>query len=282
MLKRQTLALLALLVSSTAWSQQPQPNTGPIDPVQAPHAQQQSQPDKRGTREQPLVIETIPTPKTEADHAHEAEEKAAKARETTAKERLDTDLVRFTGELADWTLGLFAATGALFVATLGTLIIGVFQVRQMRAEFRATHRPRIGIRGVHTLTRDNEGFLAFVYVNRGIGDAKVISIGCAVILGEFIRNAPAFEIQDISAAALKSGDSRLYEYIPHNAADFSVGRGFKDRADPRVEASTAFFVGYVIYQDSAGRRRETGFCRKNAPGTDLWVAVENSGYEYED
>ncbi|MCX7364015.1 MAG: hypothetical protein NTV97_19530 [Alphaproteobacteria bacterium] len=151
-----------------------------------------------------------------------------------------------------------------------------------REEFNATHRPRIGIRGVHTLTVDREGFLGFVYVNRGIGTAKITRIGCAVIVTEYIRNAPAFEVRNITDVELKSGDSEFYEYNPRNIVEFSFGRGFDNNSDPRDTSSTAYFVGFVAYEDSDGRQRETGFCRKNAPGTDIWTAVENSGYEYED
>jgi hypothetical protein len=184
-------------------------------------------------------------------------------------------LCAITGALAAYTAFLYRTTRDIALDSRET-------AKLARAEFNATHRPRIGIRGVHTLTRDKEGFLGFSYVNRGIGDAKVTAIGCTVIVAEFIRNAPAFEIKNISEAVLKSGDSVFYEYSPHNIGEFSMGRGFQDGADPRSTSSTAFFVGFVTYEDGTGRKRETGFCRKNAPGTDLWEMVENSGYEYED
>lgn len=217
-------------------------------------------------------------------HQQDAEpkEKTSEAKAAEEKEKTDRLLAEYTFWLMLFTGVLAVATVGLGIATYGLYATGEKQIRLIREGFNATHRPRIGIRSVHTLTRDKEGFLAFVYVNRGIGIAKITQIGCAVILGEFIRTAPAFEIKDIPGMELASGDSTIYEYIPHNAAEFSFGRGFETNADPTAIPFTAFFVGLVTYEDSEGRRRETGFCRKNAPGTDLWEVVENSPYEYED
>jgi hypothetical protein len=151
-----------------------------------------------------------------------------------------------------------------------------------RDEFNAAHRPRIGIRGVHTATINGSEHLYFRYVNRGIGTAKVIQIGCAIVIAEAIRKEPNFTPTEEGGVELKSGDSRPYEYTPADFAEFAFGRAYADTATPRSTSSTAYFIGFITYEDSMRRQRQTGFCRKNTLGSDIWETVEGSVYEYED
>lgn len=66
------------------------------------------------------------------------------------------------------------------------------------------------------------------------------------------------------------------------ADHFNFGRDFNTGEANKLSRSPAYIVGSIVYENSAGRKRETGFCRKNMPGTDRWEIVENSEYEYQD
>jgi hypothetical protein len=211
--------------------------------------------------------------------------KASNQAEKEAQKGFSRAHVRCVAFSLDQNNGLITAIATVVMALFtGTLwLVTGRSVALAREEFNATHRPRVGIRGIHSLTKDNVGFTNIVYVNRGIGEAKITAIGCALILGEFIREAPAFEMQKILPHRLKSGDSESHNFWSERTSiEYVFGAGFHYQSDPRKTPSNAFLVGIITYEDSMGRCRETGFCRKNAPGTDLWEVVKDSGYEYED
>jgi hypothetical protein len=117
--------------------------------------QEKSHEDLRGTKQSPLIIEVAPTTKTDAERAEETKERERITELERNKDKSDSDIVRYTGELAFFTKGLFAATVALVLATIGLGVAAVVQSLDLkksfnlaRDEFISTHRPRIVIRQI--------------------------------------------------------------------------------------------------------------------------------------
>jgi hypothetical protein len=106
------LLIITLLVQSP--SQPLSPRRGIASQTQQGHPQstkQQPASNQRGTEESPIFIKAIPTPKTEAETAQEAEDRKEKSAN-------DRKLVEFTGALvtATWTL---AAIGVMQLFVFG-------------------------------------------------------------------------------------------------------------------------------------------------------------------
>ncbi|MDP1749795.1 MAG: hypothetical protein Q8L22_10070, partial [Reyranella sp.] len=236
-------------------------------------SQAQAQPDKRGTDEQPLVVKTLPAEKSETDHAHEAEEKAAKARETSAKERLDTDLVNYTGKLADYTLGLFVATVALVVATVATLLIGVFQLKHMRREFIAAHRPRMKVREFNHIA-DGGNAIRWTLSNVGGSKAIIRGVRATTRLTKADDDLPApdysrcEEITTMTAFEPGNLDEQVTLRLPANWGYDS--------------ARWLYVFGYVAYGDELGNGFQTAFIRRHDWPRGRFVPVNDPDYEHED
>jgi hypothetical protein len=77
----------------------------------------------------PIVINVLPTPKSEADKEDERKEKREKAES-------DKKMVQWTEALARFTSYLFYATVALGVITLLVAGVVLYQVRLVRADLR--------------------------------------------------------------------------------------------------------------------------------------------------
>jgi len=73
----------------------------------------------------PIIVNVSPPQKT-------SEEIEQEAKEREEKSDLDRKVVKLTGDLANYTFGLFAATVALVLATLGLGIFGWKQSRDMK------------------------------------------------------------------------------------------------------------------------------------------------------
>ncbi len=286
MLRRAILAtMLVLCVAGVVRSQQP-PSHG-VDKAEPTKPQTQAQPDTRGTSDAPIVVKVLPAEKSEADHAREAEEKAAKARETAAKEHLDIDLVRYTSQLADYTLGLFVATAVLVFATIGLLIVTAFQAYQGRAEFNATHRPELVIHSlvpIHSGEAGETVAVIVVYFNKGRGTAKGIE-RYGYITNRTLPLQSGIEPPqlDLPLADIKAGEKRtLLIESQMLLADAQWSAGSTPHKGPWIVC-----IGKVVYQDGAGISREIGFawrlvCSDNAGdwGTERWDPIENSEYQY--
>ncbi len=78
----------------------------------------------------PIVVNVSPPQKT-----HEEIEQEAKERKD--KSDVDRKLVTLTGDLANYTFGLFVATGALVLATIGLCVFGWKQSRDMKESITA-------------------------------------------------------------------------------------------------------------------------------------------------
>ncbi len=151
-------------------------------------------------------------------------------------------------------------------------------------EFQATRRPRIIVRSFQTLMEPGgEPSITFLYVNTGDLPAKITEIRVYVGVGNPMLADPVFERHLIKGVVLESGDKEIMEVEPPANFHFQLGYSGEVgyQGDVRHEAD-AYLIGCVMYEDSRGRQRETGFCRVSKGSNQPWVTVKDSEYEYQD
>ena len=105
--------------------------------------QEKSHEDQRGTEQSPLIVKVAPTIKTDNERAEETKERERITESERKKEKSDSDIVRYTGELAFFTKGLFVATVALVLATIGLLVEARRQARDMKASIDVAENPLV-------------------------------------------------------------------------------------------------------------------------------------------
>src|SRR3981081_2611036 len=129
-----SLALLAAFAPDS-WGQSKQ---NPSKSNQQKNTQQE-----RGTDDSPVVVKVIPTEKSRGDLD------AEKARQDS-----DRQLLKLTGDLANYTGFLLSATAALFLDTIGLVVVGFRQVRDASRSIKAAEdSTRIGERALTELER---------------------------------------------------------------------------------------------------------------------------------
>ena len=151
-----------------------------------------------------------------------------------------------------------------------------------REEFISTHRPKIIVYGVDFGGSPNEDEkpipVTFRYVNSGVSTAYVTEIGSRVI---HLVNKPNLP-NDVQF--------RLAQ-IPFPIEVKSGMHGFGITIDkmtpwsPRalnalVGKESVVCVGYLVYEDDNGTKRQTGFCREYDPASKRWKPVKDDDYEY--
>jgi hypothetical protein len=153
-----------------------------------------------------------------------------------------------------------------------------------RAEFLATHRPKIRIKHVWLKSEfafDSPIRIKVVCVNIGTANARFIDYGVDILP---IRSGRAFPAE--------------HEFRHKNQISTVLGPGISgpfpelvQSIDQELEiavrtALAAFYcIGYLHYMDSAGNVRTTAFCRKlllDDGRSGRFILTENSDYEYED
>jgi hypothetical protein len=248
------MALISPLIQSQGLSQQPgekQPESAVSQPKGAE--------EQRGTPQPPLVIQVVPSQKTDEERAEEAQERERIAQADRNKEKTDADIVKYTEQLALFTKGLFFATVALFIATVGLLVAGERQLRLANNEFLSTHRPALRIKHVWLMTNlwhDRPIAIRIIYVNNGTAEATMTDYGIRLIVLKAGRLLPAdIEITPVGIQGrLLSGQSLKLPDTPHGLSD-------EEESAIRNGKANLYCVGFLHYQDGAKRLRTTSFCR---------------------
>lgn len=171
-----------------------------------------------------------------------------------------------------FTLILTISTIALWISTRAIAKIS-------RDEFNATHRPQIVI---HALEDDSDtgGTICSIltYINTGTTVANIIELGTEVFFFQNLTPGTKIKTDKIGNKALEPGQwgtHRIKSDIKSAQAyieDVKVGR---KQSQQRIVC-----IGRIVYTDSQGTRRETGFCRVYNDRRSCWLRVENSDYEY--
>jgi hypothetical protein len=163
------------------------------------------------------------------------------------------------------------------------------QADQMELEFIATHRPKLIVRSVDLrnahMAGDSPNHLKMVFtchyliVNTGPTSATIVQ---ATSTRSMVPNPRGWTPDDpvytsdgdgVVGRELKSGESCV---------------GTCDNGSELIGSVAArlpfpiYFLGYVVYEDSVGVRRRTGFFRRYEPKERNLVREKNRDYEYAD
>jgi hypothetical protein len=142
-------------------------------------------------------------------------------------------------------------------------------IKLARAEFIATHRPKIITRGFESASdvwSNQKAALRFTFVNIGNTPATIVSIGAVITecsepglsLPERLLDPPI---------RLAGGQHRPWLVEADGLASGTAG---------------TFCIGCITYKDALGQTRQTGFCRELNPSNGRWIRQVNSEYEYAD
>jgi low affinity Fe/Cu permease len=230
------LAMCLALVVESAQSQRrsqqprvPQPSTAT--------GQQKASEEQRGTEQLPLIIQVVPSPKTEEDRDNEAAGRQRIAESGRKKEQSDTDLVKYTAQLARFTRWLFYATIILGVATIGLLVAAFVQSRDTKRSIAASEKsadaatkslreaihPHVTINQLDLREADESQpspHIHFGLTNIGKGTAIVKEVtatdqaatagGGAVLT---LATNSGFVASDVNGAIIESGETIIGNYI---------------------------------------------------------------------
>ena len=194
------------------------------------------------------------------------------------KETADEAIARYT-----WWLTI--VTAILAATTVGLGAISVYQLKLARAEFIATHRPKIT---VHTaeLRRDlskasgmnaEEYFLGASLLGFNVGEsaAKNVEVRGQIIAGSNFAidvQRPIVETFSDVLSGIKLR-AQIKSDIPITTAVMGRRAGID-----------YYCLGWIAYWDENGQRRETGFCFRAdlwSPPSERWVSADKPEYEYE-
>jgi len=155
-----------------------------------------------------------------------------------------------------------------------------------RAEFVASHRPVIKVRGFRwdgdDLSGDSEHAVQFEYINVGGSAAVVKEIGAVLAFtakpdaSSKPPEVPKFSILKIEPPiSLQSGERELgaTDTFPWDSNELRLAR---DRA------GYIYCIGYIVYSDANQVERRTGFCRRFNFPTVRWEIADDDEYEYQD
>tara|TARA_R110002074_G_scaffold210498_1_gene379744 strand:+ start:286 stop:1041 length:756 start_codon:yes stop_codon:yes gene_type:complete len=195
--------------------------------------------------------------------------------------------ITFWQRTVDDPINLF--TGVLALLTTALVVSGIWQgclvirtINLGRDEFNATHRPRIIILSLELVTTavddvrdefdtaiDRERIEVLLrFVNAGDATART------KVIGSKITDNPSvgitFHEHETKRTELTSGEEGTH-WIESNML-FNPHTGATERA--------VYCIGYISYEDAAGRARKTSFCWKLDTKSKTWVREENSPHEY--
>lgn len=197
-----------------------------------------------------------------------------------------------TIETAKWARPQFIASVAtvfgliltIFVSIMATVITGRAaraagaQVKEMRRQFDATHRPlivvRVGIRNIHLQSTPVE--VRCVAANSGATDARIVQTACVILNTDYVlpgalNMVPIVPTDEQSTIAPGSA----FRWDAHSESIFPAEFDGYERMGWRI-----FCVGFVVYLDKNGARRQMGFCRVYNRKTQRFDPTNDPDYEY--
>jgi hypothetical protein len=289
-MKLRCLAIALALLAAFAPDSWGQSKQNPSKSNQQKNTQQE-----RGTDDSPVVVKVIPTEKSRGDLD------AEKARQDS-----DRQLLKLTGDLANYTRLLFAATAALFLATIGLVVVGFRQVRDASRSIKAAEdSTRIGERALTELERPfvgieiiDSGFkselvseedyyvtlaenLTFRYVNHGRSPATIIETSdkfdiCTPnnLPDPIDPNAPGNQVPFGVIVGANGSNSPL--------STREQSKGIDKQEFMRVTSGddNLVFIGYVRFRDIFGRTHVTGFCLRLSRSDARFYFAGDHRYNY--
>jgi hypothetical protein len=176
-------------------------------------------------------------------------------------------------------IGYFTYT--LFITSATQAQLTRESIDLARQEFISTHRPKIIVYGVDFGGTPNDSEqeipVTFRYVNSGVATAYVTQIGTRVIhlFKSTLPNDVQFRIAQLPyPIEVKSGMHAFaitVDTMPSTSPNLL-------KALEGVEKVVC--VGYLVYEDDNGTKRQTGFCRAYDRSSNRWQPMNDDDYEY--
>jgi hypothetical protein len=175
--------------------------------------------------------------------------------------------------------GALTAIGTFFIAifTLTLWATSGAQIRLARQEFNATHRPRIIVRAFQFEDPNLSASppLEFLFMAHNTGDAPAtitqVRTGNIVQIDSRLPSAQVFTFTETLAVPLRAGQKDLL----HGKISLTGNQPMEIYG----ESKALYCIGLIVYVDSSGTERETGFCRRYFPRENRWE-IKESEYEY--
>jgi hypothetical protein len=184
--------------------------------------------------------------------------------------------------IALFTFGIFVFTAALAFSTIGLWIATARTATLSRDEFNATHRPQIIVHSFEHATiadRPRRIGVELKYVNAGATQATIVEIGSTIIpTSGSPRPGISLSIHPLKDKRLSAGEWAIWAIDSDIAENAAIVENM--RQERGFQAAQIMCIGYIRYEDTNGRPRQTGFCRQYDANSRSWLRVENSDYEY--
>jgi len=166
-----------------------------------------------------------------------------------------------TQVIAIYTEKLALLTGVLALVGIVTSGLALWQILLARAEFNATHRPKLRVRLVKLgMPEGGKPLTCFLtIVNVGDSDAKAIRVGFHLAIDGV---APQISMIEVSSK-LASGEGKIISYSTAITCPQPWAEWVPDIGDtePPWEDKNIRIFGTVGYADARKIRRQTGFYR---------------------
>lgn len=274
-------AVLMALAAFVCMAQSQPPTQAPAKASQSiqqatPSKNQNSNKDKRGTKDSPLVVDVVPAP--------DAQIRADEERENREKETaINYGIRNFTGWLV---IGTFLL-GAIAIWQ-GYLIHQ--QIKLARREFISSHRPRLAIKDLNFKPHINSSSpfapgkatqIEYAIVNLGDTSGEIINGGATTLVTSsniFPARTPiSDQTKDFKDMKLACGQACKFDVtsriVPNNAQEIE---------ELNTGAKRIYYYGAFEYVDDLGFNRRTGFCRLYNPVSGFFEKVDAPDYEYEE
>jgi hypothetical protein len=155
------------------------------------------------------------------------------------------------------------------------------QLGLAREEFISTHRPKITVYSLAfagSMSDPKPIPISFRYVNSGDSDALVTGVGSQIFhLTPTIMLPGEIQFRDEKIEPPISVPSGMHG-IKLTLATIRPAVILAAGARPDTEKIVC--VGYVLYRDGNGTRRQAGFCREFNLATGRWTKMQDDEYEY--
>lgn len=279
---RYTPLLVALLVCGYAWSNGPTP-TPPVDShVAQSHSSKtdkKSSEYQQGTEKNPLIVKRLDaeeTPERRAQQSKEREEKSANEGRLIFWTWVLAIMAVVSALIAAGQLGMFwkqlglmrdttKNAGKAAKAALETAEVSKTMAQTDRADFFATHRPRLKVRWIYLI---DDKTIQYEVTNVGQTGAEIVSIHTEISLGDLPALGPYTDKPGATVPLIHAGESREIPYVvmdDKTIAEFHLQLGWNkviaDGPHP-ADAKKIYFLGYISYKDpSVGIGHRTAFCR---------------------
>ncbi|MFZ6767520.1 hypothetical protein ACO0LM_10575 [Undibacterium sp. Di26W] len=267
-------------------------------PLQLPEDSQKNTAEAKPLDRGPVFV------KGEITVKKDGEESLRDSESEKVKAKKESDLVCYTFWLMIFTALLFSVTFLLWFATYRlsrdarstgdrqasdmnrSLEIAENSVKLARDEFIASHRPKLILRDA-TSKQDMGApiFVRYIIANIGESDATIVTGALSV---HFFKG---YQFGPDNLPELNNGDSNIDPLVIKAGEQYSLqynaSIGWASNNDTGTIFSEGeyglFFSGQIVYADSRGTQRRTGFRRKYISGQHRFLTTETgTHYEYQD